>query len=678
MSGTDNFLLHVWIFAGFTLHSAQHNALYLHPRATSCSQRRTYGEARGEVEVCVLLPSAVRALVPCPPEHSLCVLRCSTCLARASTMAFRNHPGKRAITCNMCGQQFFPASLKFHQKACAKKQAALLVPCGYCDAEYTRAELNHHMLNCRMRPHDAPAPATHHVHKGRRVGSRSSAAPSFAGQQGAAPGGPMVAQMAGPDGRMPCAICGRKFNVDRLSKHQGICRKITAHSKKRGTFNTVKHRITEEAKAVSGGGGRPLKKSGGRSKPQRPRARTSLRERMVAEGQTRGAASDGPRFQETMAPARPAPRNAVAAAPASALQQRTTRPTRGAKRASHGNGGGTQSASNSKWKQQSNALREAMKRNRQFKKEVDNGAGFGTGEAFTPTMPSADQHRGLTPCPHCGRTFNAKAAARHVPRCANIINKPKPPPTMISPVRTQRTVHHQRREMESAWNNSIHRGGARTSHGAREAVPLNPYVGRMVGRTDRVAKAVRALSGQSRNTNARVARVPRRSATATGRRGGQFSSTSVSRIGGGSRARAPAARSSFGGGRTGFIGGGSGIGAGGLRATQASSRDNPLVTSSYQTAPHERRLAPGESVTQRRRAGAVRMTQATSADNPLATSTYQVMDHERPLDPRLSVTRQARPGAIRMTQATSSNNPLATSAYQTGPHGDSNRVSRRR
>ena len=31
---------------------------------------------------------------------------------------------RNAVTCNMCGGQFFPASLPFHQKSCAKKIAS--------------------------------------------------------------------------------------------------------------------------------------------------------------------------------------------------------------------------------------------------------------------------------------------------------------------------------------------------------------------------------------------------------------------------------------------------------------------------------------------------------------------------------------------------------------------------
>lgn len=33
-------------------------------------------------------------------------------------------------------------------------------------------------------------------------------------------------------------------------------------------------------------------------------------------------------------------------------------------------------------------------------------------------------------CPHCLRTFIKTTAEKHIPLCANIKSKPKPPPTM--------------------------------------------------------------------------------------------------------------------------------------------------------------------------------------------------------------------------------------------------------
>ena len=48
---------------------------------------------------------------------------------------------KRAVNCELCGKQFFPASLKFHMKACKVKMANLEIPCQFCDAPFKRSEL---------------------------------------------------------------------------------------------------------------------------------------------------------------------------------------------------------------------------------------------------------------------------------------------------------------------------------------------------------------------------------------------------------------------------------------------------------------------------------------------------------------------------------------------------------
>ena len=57
------------------------------------------------------------------------------------------------------------------------------------------------------------------------------------------------------------------------------------------------------------------------------------------------------------------------------------------------------SAKSAKWKEQSNAFREAMKAARE-------------GKAAPPTADSS-----LIPCSFCGRKFNDKAAAKHIPFC---------------------------------------------------------------------------------------------------------------------------------------------------------------------------------------------------------------------------------------------------------------------
>jgi rubrerythrin len=73
----------------------------------------------------------------------------------------------------------------------------------------------------------------------------------------------------------------------------------------------------------------------------------------------------------------------------------------------------------SSWRHQSGALREAMRAAREHTKAAKSGKPLG------PSVASPDQHAGFIRCPTCGRTFNEKAAERHIPKCASIKNKPK-------------------------------------------------------------------------------------------------------------------------------------------------------------------------------------------------------------------------------------------------------------
>lgn len=54
------------------------------------------------------------------------------------------------------------------------------------------------------------------------------------------------------------------------------------------------------------------------------------------------------------------------------------------------------------------------------------------GRTLDQTMPKAKTQPsasgGIT-CPHCSRHFDQKAADRHIPICAKVINRPRPPPT---------------------------------------------------------------------------------------------------------------------------------------------------------------------------------------------------------------------------------------------------------
>lgn len=42
--------------------------------------------------------------------------------------------------------------------------------------------------------------------------------------------------------------------------------------------------------------------------------------------------------------------------------------------------------------------------------------------------PPPSKNLDYVQCPHCLRKFNQTAAERHVPKCKDTVNKPKPPP----------------------------------------------------------------------------------------------------------------------------------------------------------------------------------------------------------------------------------------------------------
>ena len=84
---------------------------------------------------------------------------------------------------------------------------------------------------------------------------------------------------------------------------------------------------------------------------------------------------------------------------------------------------GPEPTKKSAWKAKSEEFRNAMRQARQVDKVLAAG---GTAKDLPPPTYSDNSH--LTPCPHCGRRFNADVAERHIPKCATTMNKPKPPP----------------------------------------------------------------------------------------------------------------------------------------------------------------------------------------------------------------------------------------------------------
>mmetsp|Transcript_72636 Transcript_72636/g.166629 ORF Transcript_72636/g.166629 Transcript_72636/m.166629 type:complete len:911 (-) Transcript_72636:231-2963(-) len=193
----------------------------------------------------------------------------------------------RAVACPTCGGKFFPRSLPFHAKSCAKKSALVELPCPFCDKLFVRTKLEDHKARCKLRT----APTDNVVAKVQSSGPAAAAV-----------------QRAPESGLVPCAICLRTFAADRVAKHQKICRGAARRSQQRSVFDARSRRLDEEAlqklQAVSRSE-EPAKRSEWRERRDATRAMILEQKRLQAAGQggVRGEDAGAVR-KETPPPAR--------------------------------------------------------------------------------------------------------------------------------------------------------------------------------------------------------------------------------------------------------------------------------------------------------------------------------------------------------------------------------------
>ena len=164
----------------------------------------------------------------------------------------------------------------------------------------------------------------------------------------------------GPSALAPCDTCGRKFNARALEIHSRSC--ATVFATKRRAFDVAKQRAagTDLERFKRMGGGG----TGG-----------TFDDDAGGFGGGSGARrASKPRATGASARRGPASRNDARAVP--------------------------------KWKKDSERFRAGLRAGR-------------TGQPI-----DAEHEEDLVPCPHCGRSFNERAAERHVPRCADIRAKP--------------------------------------------------------------------------------------------------------------------------------------------------------------------------------------------------------------------------------------------------------------
>jgi hypothetical protein len=84
------------------------------------------------------------------------------------------------------------------------------------------------------------------------------------------------------------------------------------------------------------------------------------------------------------------------------------------------------SEKSAKWKREHNELMKAIKMSRLIKKVEQEG-----GDVSKIPMPPSEVNEDYVECQYCYRRYAPNVADRHIPKCKNMINRPKPPPHIL-------------------------------------------------------------------------------------------------------------------------------------------------------------------------------------------------------------------------------------------------------
>ena len=278
--------------------------------------------------------------------------------------------------CPSCGQAFFTASMKIHFPQCQKKKMQMIIPCPACGCELPQSQLNAHLATCKAALSRMP---------GRRT---LQGPPSkVKGQSDALDLSTVAINPVGPDGRVPCSVCTRRFSPDRIAAHQYICAGL-----KHGPPGTTRaHQGEDQLGLLS----------------SMRRTRAPCRCGSSTQSGERGIHAGG--------------RGIV-------VSSRGSKGGGGGKGCGFGQATARDPAQRAApyWKLQSEEFRNAMRAAR------GEGPLCGNGRSYNSSGGGggggAGSANGELWCKHCGRTFAPNAWERHEPQCKNTINKPKPPP----------------------------------------------------------------------------------------------------------------------------------------------------------------------------------------------------------------------------------------------------------
>lgn len=94
-----------------------------------------------------------------------------------------------------------------------------------------------------------------------------------------------------------------------------------------------------------------------------------------------------------------------------------------------------------KWKREHEDLVKAIKMSRLIKKVQESGGDI-TKIPVVPSAPNED----YVECQYCYRRYSPGVADRHIPKCKDMINRPKPPPHILRRLKEEEAQKKKRRE----------------------------------------------------------------------------------------------------------------------------------------------------------------------------------------------------------------------------------------
>jgi len=171
------------------------------------------------------------------------------------------------------------------------------------------------------------------------------------------------------DGRLGCVVCGRFFMEERIQQHEKACKK---GQKKRAVFDATKQRAIPD-------------QDGFISKPvEKPKPKKLVTPVKAVDEEKVDVGSAPPTQQKEEKSAKKAPA----------------------------------------WKAEHENFIKNIRFNRKLKDMEARGED--TSNLVAPTIVNEN----YVPCPHCSRKFAPATAERHIPKCKNTFNRPKPPKSL--------------------------------------------------------------------------------------------------------------------------------------------------------------------------------------------------------------------------------------------------------